>query len=173
MDTQRRLLGYLKPHTKILSAGLFCAAVTAGITVSIGKFIEKAFDAMKDGDLHLLTILCLIVVGIFFVKGFFSFGQSYFLSLTANRVAAQIRDEIFEHLHNKWIGRGHGIGTVRKQNAVEGRAAVTVIQHFDIRVMPNPFADIHRVPCRDRLVAVGSVSAVPGSWRPGLHPGIG
>ena len=99
-DTQRRLLNYLRPHTKVLSAGLLCAAVTAMITVSIAKFLEIALDAMRYGDLTRLTWMCIAVVAIFFVKGVFSFGQSYLLSLTANRVATRIRDEIYSHLHH-------------------------------------------------------------------------
>jgi subfamily B ATP-binding cassette protein MsbA len=99
-DTQRRLLSYLKPHMRTLVAGLACAAVTAGITVGIAKFIELALDAMRYGDLKKLTWMCVTVVAIFLVKGIFSFGQSYLLSLTANRVATRLRDEIYAHLHH-------------------------------------------------------------------------
>ena len=96
----RRLMGYLKPHLSILSAGLACAAFTAAITVGIAKFIELALEAMRAGDNRRLTLMCATVVGVFFVKGIFSFGQSYFLALTANRVATRLRDEIYSHLHH-------------------------------------------------------------------------
>jgi subfamily B ATP-binding cassette protein MsbA len=98
--TQRRLLGYLKPHRRILVAGLACAAMTAAITAGIAKFIELALDAMRYGDIKKLTWMCVTVVVIFLVKGVFSFGQSYLLSLTANRVATRLRDEIYAHLHH-------------------------------------------------------------------------
>jgi subfamily B ATP-binding cassette protein MsbA len=99
-DTLRRLLGYLKPHRPILVCGLICAAMTAAITAGIAQFIKMALDAMQNGNLDRLTFMCLTVVAIFFVKGIFSFGQSYLLSLTANRVATQLRDEIYAHLHH-------------------------------------------------------------------------
>ena len=99
-DTQRRLVGYLKPHLPILIGGLACAAVTAAITAGIAKFIELALDAMRSGNVAKLTWMCVTVVAIFFVKGIFSFGQSYLLSLTANRVATRLRDEIYSHLHH-------------------------------------------------------------------------
>jgi len=99
-DTLRRLLGYLKPHIPILVCGLICAALTAAITAGIAKFIEMALNAMQSGDQTRLTIMCVAVVAIFFVKGIFSFGQSYLLSLTANRVATRLRDEIYAHLHH-------------------------------------------------------------------------
>ncbi len=99
-DTLRRLLGYLKPHLPILIGGLACAAITAAITVGIAKFIELALDAMRSGNISRLTWLCIVVVAIFLVKGIFSFGQSYLLSLTANRVATRLRDEIYAHLQH-------------------------------------------------------------------------
>jgi ATP-binding cassette, subfamily B, bacterial MsbA len=99
-DTERRLLGYLKPHSKVLIAGLACAAVTAGITAGIAKFIEMALDAMRYGNIARLTWMCVAVVAIFLVKGVFSFGQSYLLSLVANGVATRLRDEIYSHLHH-------------------------------------------------------------------------
>ena len=37
---------------------------------------------------------------VFIIKGVFSFGQSYLLSLTANRVATRLRDDIYAHLHS-------------------------------------------------------------------------
>src|SRR5882724_11912422 len=88
-DTLRRLLGYLKPHLPILVCGLICAAVTAAITAGIAQFIKMALDAMQNGNSKRLTIMCVSVVAIFLVKGIFTFGQSYLLSLTANRVATR------------------------------------------------------------------------------------
>src|SRR5437764_12281984 len=97
---RKRLLGYLKPHLPVLVAGLACAAATAAITAGIAKFIELALDAMRAGNIRRLTWMCVAVVAIFLIKGFFSFGQSFLLSLTANRVATQLRDEIYSHLHH-------------------------------------------------------------------------
>lgn len=98
-QTQRRLYRYLKPHSATLVLGLLCAAATAAITVGIARFIEMALDAIRDGNLSRLTVMCLAVIGVFFIKGIFSFGQSYLLALTANRVALQLRDELYAHLN--------------------------------------------------------------------------
>jgi subfamily B ATP-binding cassette protein MsbA len=100
MNTERRLLAYLKPHLGTLAMGLLCAAATSGITVGIGGFIKGAIDAMVDGDVRHLNLLCAAVVFIFIIKGVCSFGQSYLLALTANRIATQLRDEIYAHLHS-------------------------------------------------------------------------
>lgn len=100
MNTQKRLLVYLKPHLPTLIAGLLCAGVTSGITVGIAWFLKHAIDAMVKGDVGHLNFMCGAVVFVFIIKGLFSFGQSFWLSLTANRVATRLRDDIFAHLHS-------------------------------------------------------------------------
>jgi subfamily B ATP-binding cassette protein MsbA len=99
MDTQRRLLAYIRPQIGTLALGLLCAAAVAAITAGIAWFIRYALDAMGQGDARLLNGLCVSVILVFLVKGCFTFGQAYFLSLTANRIATQLRDDIFTHLH--------------------------------------------------------------------------
>jgi len=98
-DTQRRLLAYLKPHRWILAVGLFCAALTSAIDASLAKFIKSVVDSMLDGRVGHLNFMCAAVVVVFIIKGIFSFGQNYFLSLTANSVVSRLREEIFAHLH--------------------------------------------------------------------------
>ncbi len=61
-------------------------------------FLKMAFDAIQFGDGQKLAFICIAVVAVYTIKGVFSFGQSYYLSLTANRIAAQLRNEIFGHL---------------------------------------------------------------------------
>ncbi len=98
-DTQQRLLAYLRPHYRTLAMGLFCAAATAGITSSIALFIKQTIDSMVNGKVGHLNFMCAAVLLVFLVKGFFSYGQSYYLSLTANRLGTRLRDDIYSHLH--------------------------------------------------------------------------
>ncbi|GDX40663.1 multidrug ABC transporter ATP-binding protein [Armatimonadota bacterium] len=98
-EVQRRLLSYVKPYRRTLAFALFCSAMVAAITASLAWVIERAIDAMVDGVGH-LNFLCAAVLVIFIIKGCFTFGQSYFLSLVANRIATRLRDEIYVHLHS-------------------------------------------------------------------------
>ena len=100
MDTQRRLLAYLKPHWKTAAGGLACAAVMSGINPGIAGFLKVSIDAMNNGRMENLRWICALVIGLFVLKGMFGFGQNYLLSLTANRIAAQLRNDIFAHLHH-------------------------------------------------------------------------
>ncbi len=97
---ERRLLAYLKPYRRPLIAGLFCAAMTAGITAGIGWLLQRAIDAMKTGQVGHLNFLCGAVLLVFVIKGVFTFWQSVLLSLVANRVATRLRDQIYAHLHS-------------------------------------------------------------------------
>lgn len=99
MDIQRRLLAYLKPHWKTTLIGLLCAAVASSIPAIVASFLRITIDAMNSGKMENLRLMCGLVILLFIVKGIFGFGQNYMLSLTANRVAADLRADIFEHLH--------------------------------------------------------------------------
>ncbi len=100
MTTQSRLLAYLKPYRKILAAGLICAAITAVLDSSLALFINQAMDAMTRGQVGHLNFICGALVFVFLVKGIFTYGQSYFLSLTANKMVTRLREQIFSHLHS-------------------------------------------------------------------------
>jgi subfamily B ATP-binding cassette protein MsbA len=94
------LLAYIRPHSGTLALGLVCAAVTAGITTGLFFLIQKEIDAMVGGDKFVLNLMCALVVVVFLIKGCFSYGQSYLLSLVANRIATQLRDDLFAHVHS-------------------------------------------------------------------------
>ncbi len=96
---EQRLFAYLKPNIKILVRGLLCAAAVACIVPSIGWFIKHTIDAMANGRPENLKLFCGSVLIVFAVKGVFTFGQNYYLSLTANRLGAHLRDDIYAHLH--------------------------------------------------------------------------
>ncbi|MCC6730795.1 MAG: ABC transporter ATP-binding protein [Chthonomonadales bacterium] len=99
-EVQRRLLAYLAPHRRIILAGLACAAGVAGITALLNWAVKLTITAMTGANVGRLNLVCLVVVGVFVIKGLLSYGQTYFLSLAAQRVTARLRDEVFSHLHS-------------------------------------------------------------------------
>lgn len=100
MAVQRRLLSYLQPHRRTLIAGLLCAAGVSGITALLAWAIRLVINNMADGEVGKLNFICIIVVFVFIIKGLLTYGQTYFLSLVAQRVTTRLRDEIFAHLHS-------------------------------------------------------------------------
>jgi len=99
-DTERRLLGYLRPHRRTIVIGLLCSAGVAGITAALNVGIKLTIDAMTGDQIGRLNFVCLVVVGVFVIKGVLAYGQTFFLSLAAQRVTTQLREEIFSHLHS-------------------------------------------------------------------------
>jgi subfamily B ATP-binding cassette protein MsbA len=97
--TELRLLGYLRPHRKTIILGLLCSAGVAAVTAALNVGIKLTVDAMAGDEVGRLNFVCLAVVGIFVIKGLLTYGQTYFLSLVAQRVTTRLRDEIFAHLH--------------------------------------------------------------------------
>jgi subfamily B ATP-binding cassette protein MsbA len=96
---QRRLVGYLRPHRRTLLVGLLCSAGVAGLTAALNVGIKLTVDAMAGEEVGRLNFVCLVVVGVFVVKGLLAYGQTFFLSLVAQRVTTRMREEIFAHLH--------------------------------------------------------------------------
>lgn len=98
--TERRLLAYLHPHRRTIIAGLFCSAGVAALTTAINVGIKLTVDAMTDARVTQLNLVCLVVVGVFVIKGLLAYGQTYFLSLAAQHVATRLRQEIYNHLQS-------------------------------------------------------------------------
>ncbi|MCX6359607.1 MAG: ABC transporter ATP-binding protein [Armatimonadetes bacterium] len=99
-EIQARLLAYLQPHRRVLLIGLVCAAFVAGLTALIAAAAKPTINAMAGDNVGRLNFICIIVVGVFVLKGIFSYGQTYYLSMVAQRVTTQLRDDIFGHLHS-------------------------------------------------------------------------
>jgi subfamily B ATP-binding cassette protein MsbA len=99
-ELQARIIAYMRPNTSIIIAGLVCAAGAAGFTVLIGKALEIAINAMKDDHVGRLNFVCMMCVLVFLLKGLFTYGQSYFLSLASQRLTSKLREDIFAHLHS-------------------------------------------------------------------------
>jgi subfamily B ATP-binding cassette protein MsbA len=100
VNVERRLLAYLRPHIGVIVAGLLCAAGNAGITGLLAWGIKLTINAMTGDSVGRLNFVCMVVVVVFIIKAFLFYGQTYFLSLTTQRVTTRLRDEIFSHLHS-------------------------------------------------------------------------
>jgi subfamily B ATP-binding cassette protein MsbA len=99
-NVERRLLGYLRPHRRTLAIGLACAAANAGITALLAFAIKLTINHMTEGEVGRLNFVCIVVVFVFLVKGLVAFGQTYFLSLIAQRITTKLREQIFSHIHS-------------------------------------------------------------------------
>ncbi len=99
-ETQRRLLAYLRPHRRTITLGLLCSAGVAAVGAVLKVGIKLVIDAMAGEEIGRLNFVCLVVVGVFVINGLLAYGQTFYLSLVAQRITARLREEIFAHLHS-------------------------------------------------------------------------
>lgn len=155
MLIERRLLAYVRPHLGTLGLGLTCAAATSGITVGIGWFIKQAIDAMANGNISQLNWMCLTVILVFLAKGVLTFGQSYLLAVTANRIAALLRNEIYAHLQTLSLSffNRRRIG------------AILSVLTNDVPVIQNASMGLREVVAAPITIVVSLVGLFAISWR--------
>jgi ATP-binding cassette, subfamily B, multidrug efflux pump len=101
----RRLLGYLRPHTRAVAAAFALIVAQAGVDL-VGPYLTKvAIDRhIARGDaaglarvagLYLLALAAAFVV---------RFGQNYIMQMAGQRIMQDMRREIFAHLQRLHVG---------------------------------------------------------------------
>ncbi|MHB1001850.1 MAG: ABC transporter ATP-binding protein [Armatimonadota bacterium] len=95
-----RLKGYYFPYWKLFIAGLIC---TSGIAAIEAWFVRLLGDTVNAADLNDNTWLARTVALIIFlhaVKWFFSYGQTYLISSATQKIAVQLRNDLYSHLQS-------------------------------------------------------------------------
>lgn len=94
-----RFLDKLRRQKRSLLLGLLCVFVVALLDLAPAAFIKWAIDAISNKNTYQVGMMCLFVIGIYFSKYWFSRGQTYYLSDVAQRVTADLREQLFNKLH--------------------------------------------------------------------------
>jgi len=101
MSPWRRLLAYLRPYWPILVVVVLLTLLVTLTTLALPWIIGKnLIDSVILGEksLELLNLIVLILIGLVALKGLFSFGQTYLISLVNFKVITEIRNRVYEHL---------------------------------------------------------------------------
>jgi subfamily B ATP-binding cassette protein MsbA len=99
MDQFRRLLVFVRPYRRQLALAL--VAIVAGSILGLaGPYaLQFLIDAVfKQNDPQLLNRITLILVAIFAAQSVFYFVRGYLLAYMGERVMADLRIRLFEHL---------------------------------------------------------------------------
>ena len=124
MRAYLRLLGYVRPYRWKVVAAIGCMAVLSLATAayvnllgpahdflftgktsavaSLGKFLPGSMNldavlAQVDRS-RVLAVLPLVIVGVSVLKGFAYFGQFYLIGIVGQRMMADVRRALFDHL---------------------------------------------------------------------------
>lgn len=122
MNTYFRLLRFLRPHTGILAVAVLCMAVSTIFDgVSLGMIVPLADRVLTNKGVYIsgripdflsgiinrinltppsdmLSLIVIFIIATFFLKGIFSFFQSYLMNSVSNRVVMDIRNAIFKKI---------------------------------------------------------------------------
>jgi subfamily B ATP-binding cassette protein MsbA len=104
----KRLLEFIKPYWKrLLLAGLAMVGVSA--STALLAFLTKNVldDIFIKKDLFMLKILPPTVFGLGILKGFLDYCQSYLMNYVGQKVVADIRAKLYEHLQTLSISYFH------------------------------------------------------------------
>ena len=99
MDQFRRLLVFVKPYRRRLILALI--AIVGGSLLGLaGPYaLQFLIDAVfKQNDPQMLNRITLILVAIFASQSVFYFVRGYLLAFIGERVMADLRIRLFEHL---------------------------------------------------------------------------
>lgn len=94
----RRLIRFLRPYTPQVIGAWICTAFVTAATLSIAPLAGFAFKAIGEKNFFLLNMAALGVIGMYLLKGLFTYGQDYLSYLVSNRVIIDLRTKLYEHL---------------------------------------------------------------------------
>ncbi len=98
-DLYRRLLVYLRPHVPALIVGTVLAVVVAAMEGLIAWLVKPAMDGVFiRRDARMLTLIPLLFLAAYIVKGLARYGQSYLMASIGERVIARLRRDLYAHL---------------------------------------------------------------------------
>lgn len=95
----RRLLEYLRPYWKQMTAALFCMLCVTGLTLLIPYLVKNAIDGhILNADIPGLVRTSIALAGAYIGLYVFTSIQRYLLSWVGQRVLSNLRSGLFRHL---------------------------------------------------------------------------
>jgi len=127
----RRIFRRAWPYRGRLGAAVALTVLGAAVALVVPLGLRELVDAVfQDENRALLDTLALVLVGLFLARSAAAFGGKYLLGWTGERVVADLRQEVYRHLHRQSLrffeDRRTGDLTSRLTNDVGSvRSAVT------------------------------------------------
>jgi len=98
-DTVRRVLGFARPHRRLISVFLLLTVVDAAMVVVPPLLIKKIVDdGIREGDTSLVMWLALAIAGVAIVSAVLSLGQGYLSARIGEGLIYDLRTRVFAHV---------------------------------------------------------------------------
>ncbi|HXF39431.1 MAG TPA: ABC transporter transmembrane domain-containing protein, partial [Blastocatellia bacterium] len=94
-----RLLSYAKPYRVRLAIALLALLIAGVLGLAFPQVVRMLIDAaFVERDSAKLNRLALLLVGVFAAQAGFSFLRTYLLSYAGERIVADVRTQVYNHL---------------------------------------------------------------------------
>jgi ATP-binding cassette, subfamily B, bacterial MsbA len=96
----RRLIGFVRPHWHVFALGVLAMILVAATEPAFPALFKVLLDDGfgKDGTEWLQWAIPVAIVGVFVLRGIFTFSMSYAMSWVAQRVLTDLRRDMFARL---------------------------------------------------------------------------
>ncbi len=96
----RRILGYARPYRRRLAAALLLSVFGSVASLVVPLGLRALLDAVfQNGDRAMLDLLALALFGLFVLQAGLRFVGSYWLAYVGERIIADLRRQVYTHLH--------------------------------------------------------------------------
>lgn len=96
----KRIFKLSKPYRTKFYTATALALIASGVGLSVPMGLKALLDAVfQSGNEHLLNLIAIVLMGLFILQAFLSFGSTYWLEWVGERVVTDLRKSLYEHLH--------------------------------------------------------------------------
>ena len=94
-----RILKFVRPYWPRLLVAMICMAGTSAITAGLALLVKNVMDdILINQDRSMLLVIPLALMGLGVIKGFLTFGEGYLMNYVGQRVVADLRQRLYNHL---------------------------------------------------------------------------
>ena len=105
LRSYRRLLGYIAPYRSRFALGILGAMLFAACNTAFALYAKVFGDGtLQHQDPRTIVWLPVALVGLFLLRGFGDFTQTYFMGYVGRSIVARLRAEMFRHILRLPIG---------------------------------------------------------------------
>ena len=130
-NSYMRLLFFVRPYLKRMAFAVFCMIIAASAYLVVPWLIQNVVDqVLMRKELATLNAIAYGILGLFIIRGFASYGQTYNMAWIGERIIIDVRATIFGHLQRLSMSYfdSHKVGVIMSNltNDVQAiRAAIT------------------------------------------------
>ncbi len=95
----RRLLGFVRPYAGVFAVAVLCMATVAGTEAALPAIMKPILDGtFVERDPKWITLIPLLLIGLFTVRGLATFAATYCTQYVGSRVVLDLRQRMFDNL---------------------------------------------------------------------------